>query len=143
MTVQPEEYMPKTVEYCHFLNRFVVRIPETEQIWTGEDNFTLEKPKLDIRIFPDTPRMLREAKIYIRLINPLSHELTQCYFNVECPGLELKTSRQKFRNIKAKEKVDLELEATPIRTGQTTIVATFSANELYNVTGSRKIAIIG
>ena len=24
MTVHPEEYLPKTVDYCHFLNRFVV-----------------------------------------------------------------------------------------------------------------------
>ena len=52
MTVQPEEYMPKTVEYCHFLNRFIVRVRETEQLWTGEDDFILEKPKLDIRIIP-------------------------------------------------------------------------------------------
>ena len=52
MTVQPEEYMPKTVEYCHFLNRFIVRVRETEQLWTGEDDLILEKPKLDIRIIP-------------------------------------------------------------------------------------------
>ena len=82
MTIHPEEYMPKTVEYAHFINRFVVRVKESGQLWTGEDNFLLEKPKLDIRILPDTPRVLRPAKIYIRFANPLDVELSRCTFNI-------------------------------------------------------------
>ena len=57
--------------------------------------------------------------------------------------ISLAKQKHKFKNIKAKEKVDFELEITPNRTGQTTIVATFNANELYNIIGSRKISIIG
>ncbi len=96
MTVQSEEYMPKTVEYCHFLNRFIARVKETDQLWTGEDNFILEKPKLEIRVVPDTPRVNRGAKIYVRLSNPLNIELTRCYFTVESPGL-LNDVKHKFR----------------------------------------------
>ena len=44
MTVTPEEYMPRTVEYCHFSNLFLVNVKETGQTWTGEDDFLLEKP---------------------------------------------------------------------------------------------------
>ena len=142
MTVQPEEYVPKTVEYCHFLNRFIVRVKETGQLWTGEDNFILEKPKLDIRIIPDAPRALRPAKLFIRFINPLDMELTGCNFTFEAPGVRILNAKQKFRNVKAKEKIDFDLEITPIRAGQTTIVATFNANELYNIVGSKKISII-
>ena len=65
MTVQPEEYMPKTVEYCHFLNRFIVRVRETEQLWTGEDDFILEKPKLDIRIIPVSSSFIAGRGRYI------------------------------------------------------------------------------
>ena len=121
----------------------MVRIKETDQVWTGEDNFILEKPKLDIRILPDTPRIHRPSKIYIRFINPLDHDLTRCTFSVEASGISLPKQKHKFKNIKAKEKVDFELEVTPNRTGQTTIVATFNSNELYNIIGSRKISIIG
>lgn len=143
MTVNPDEYMPKTVEYCHFQNRFVVRILETDQIWTGEDNFTLEKPKLDVRIMPDPPRSFRPAKIYVRFVNPLDHELSKCLFNLEAPGINFPSGdKYRFPNIKAKEKVDLEVEVMPTRSGHTTIVVTFNANELYNVTGTRKISII-
>ena len=46
MEVEPEDYMPKTVEYCQFMNRFLVNVEETGQAWNGEDDFILEKPKL-------------------------------------------------------------------------------------------------
>ena len=142
MTVQPEEYMPKTVEYCHFINRFIVRVKDTDQLWTGEDNFILEKPKLDIRVIPDTPRALRTAKIFVRFANPLDIELTKCSFTFEAPGIRMAYPKYKFRNVKAKEKVDIDFEVTPIRHGQTTIVATFNSNELFNIIGSKKISII-
>ena len=100
MTVHPEEYLPKTVDYCHFLNRFVVRVKETDQVWTGEDNFILEKPKLEIRILPDTPRIHRPAKLYIRFINPLDQELSRCTFSIEAPGISLAKQKHKFKNIK-------------------------------------------
>ena len=67
MTVQPEEYMPKTVEYCHFLNRFIVRVRETEQLWTGEDDFILEKPKLDIRIIPVSSFFIGRGGILVKI----------------------------------------------------------------------------
>ena len=121
----------------------MVRVKETDQIWTGEDNFILEKPKFDIRILPDTPRIHRQAKLFIRFVNPLEQELTRCTFSIEAPGITISKQKHKFKNIKAKEKVDFELEGIPNRTGQTTIVATFNSNELYNIIGSRKISIIG
>ena len=120
----------------------MVKIRETDQVWTGEDNFILEKPKLDIRTMPDAPRVHRPAKIYIRFVNPLDMELTGCTFNLEAPGILITNSRQKVKNIKAKEKVDFDIEVTPTRSGQTTIVATFNANELSNIIGSRKVSII-
>ena len=92
--------------------------------------------------FQDTPRASRPAKIYIRFANPLDLDLSRCNFTVEAPGLRIFNSRQKYRNVKAKEKVEFELEVTPIRPGPTTIVATFNSNELYNVTGSKKISVI-
>ena len=50
MVVEPEDYMPKTVEYCQFISRFMVTVEETGQSWTGEDDFILEKPKLHVSI---------------------------------------------------------------------------------------------
>lgn len=133
--------MPKTVEYCHFLNRFLCRVKETDQLWTGEDNFILEKPKLEIRMMPDTPRLNRVSKILVRLINPLNIDLTRCFFSLEAPRL-VQDGKHKFRTIRAKEKADFEVEVIPTRSGPTTIVATFNSNELFNITGSKKVSVI-
>ncbi len=46
MEVEPSDYMTKAVEHCQFLNRFLVRVAQTGQVWHGEDDFVLEKPKL-------------------------------------------------------------------------------------------------
>ncbi len=46
MEVYPTDYMPKAVEHCQFVNRFLVKVMQTGQVWHGEDVFVLEKPKL-------------------------------------------------------------------------------------------------
>ena len=46
------------------------------------------------------------------------------------------------RKILAEEKVEYEIEATPWRSGTTFVVAAFNANELYNITGAKKVNII-
>ena len=96
MTVEPEDYMPKTVEYCMFMNRFLVTVAETDQTWSGEDDFILEKPKLAVRVEPDNPRVGRVARIVIRLRNPLKDDLTQCVFAVEAPGM-VESTKKYFR----------------------------------------------
>ena len=47
-----------------------------------------------------------------------------------------------FRKILPEEKVEFEIEATPWRSGTTFVVASFNANELYNITGTKKVAVI-
>ena len=50
MEVDPSDYMPKAVEYCQFRSMFLVTVRETGQTWTGEDDFTLTKPRLTVRL---------------------------------------------------------------------------------------------
>ena len=50
MEVDPSDYMPKAVEYCQFRSMFLVTVKETGQTWTGEDDFTLTKPRLTVRL---------------------------------------------------------------------------------------------
>ena len=50
MTVRPEEYMGLLVEHCMLKVNAVIRIKETNQAWSGEDDFIMEKPKLKITV---------------------------------------------------------------------------------------------
>lgn len=95
MVVPPDEYMPKTVEHCQFTNRFLATVVETGQTWVSEDDFSLEKPNLSVRILPEpSPRVGRVCKIMISFVNPLKVELTGCYMIVEGSGVISPTKRR-------------------------------------------------
>ncbi len=142
MEVDPTDYMPKAVEYCQFRSMFLVRVRETGQVWNGEDDFVLQKPKLEVKASPDQPRVGRPCKITVRLVNPLREELTGCTFAIEAPGVS-DVMRRRFRSIDPGERVELDLEVTPWRAGNTAIVAMFNSAQLYNVTGSKKVNVLG
>ncbi|XP_045106516.1 hemocyte protein-glutamine gamma-glutamyltransferase-like [Portunus trituberculatus] len=50
MTVQFSEYWPKLVEQCLIKIYAICRVEETQQTWTDEDDFTVDKPRLDIQV---------------------------------------------------------------------------------------------
>ena len=50
MTVYPEEYMDLLVEYCMLKINALIKVLETNQSWSGEDDFSMEKPKLSIQV---------------------------------------------------------------------------------------------
>ena len=59
-----------------------------------------------------------------------------------CISFFLVYTNYHFRKILPEEKVEFEIEATPWRSGTTFVVASFNANELYNITGTKKVAVI-
>eukprot|EP00094_Tigriopus_californicus_P012932 TCALIF_12504-PA protein Name:"Similar to Hemocyte protein-glutamine gamma-glutamyltransferase (Tachypleus tridentatus)" AED:0.06 eAED:0.06 QI:229/0.77/0.6/1/0.55/0.5/10/109/752 len=142
MEVLPEDYMPKTVEYCMFSNRFLVTVAETEQTWTGEDDFLLAKPSLKVSARPELPRAHRSCHILVRLTNPLSDSaLTECEFSIEAPGM-VESLKKRFKDISPGETAEVSLTVTPWRSGSTTIVAAFNSLELFNLTGSKKVTVV-
>ena len=50
MTVHPEEYMGLLVDYCMLKINAVIRIKETNQAWSGEDDFIMDKTKIKIQV---------------------------------------------------------------------------------------------
>ena len=50
LQVHPEEYLDKLVEYCMVKCHAVVRVKETGQTWSDEDDFVMDKPSLSIRV---------------------------------------------------------------------------------------------
>ena len=92
MTVQPDEYMAKTVEHCQFMNRFLARVAETDQTWAASDDFILVKPRLNVKLkvplhSPSAaPKLGREVMVVASFTNPLAIDLTSCSFSLEGPG---------------------------------------------------------
>ena len=50
MEVQPDDYMGLLVDYCMLKFNAMAQIKETKQSWSGEDDFVMDKPKLEIQV---------------------------------------------------------------------------------------------
>lgn len=48
LTVNPGEYMDKLVEYCMVKVYSMIRVVDTNQTWSGEEDFMMDKPRLEI-----------------------------------------------------------------------------------------------
>ena len=101
LTVRPEEYMDKLVEYCMVKVYSMIRVVDTNQTWTEEDDFVMDKPRLemevtkvnmdfstdvDIKLMGEAKRK-RLCKVKVTFTNPLPIALTECFFMLEAPGI--------------------------------------------------------
>ena len=50
LTVYPSDYMGKLVDYCMLKIYGLIKVKETNQTWSEEDDFVLEKPKLQVEV---------------------------------------------------------------------------------------------
>ena len=50
LTVYPSDYAGKLVEYCTVKIYSQIRVKETKQTWSEEDDFILEKPQLKLEV---------------------------------------------------------------------------------------------
>ncbi len=50
LTVYPEDYMTRLVDYCMLKIYALIRVKETNQMWSDEDDFVLEKPTLKVEV---------------------------------------------------------------------------------------------
>ena len=50
LTVYPSDYAEKLVEYCMVKIYSQIRVKETKQTWSEEDDFILEKPQLKLEV---------------------------------------------------------------------------------------------
>merc|ERR1719412_457320 len=100
MTVHPEDYMGNLVDHCMLKINAVIKIKETKQSWSGEDDFIMDKPKLRIGI-PDRLTAGRFAKVTLSFTNPLDVPLTKCQISLECSGAIWPT-KEKVHDVAAK-----------------------------------------
>lgn len=134
-----DEYRDKIVDYGMIKVYALASVQETKQTWSEEDDFQLEKPKLDVQI-RGTPQVGQDCFVTFSFLNPLSVNLTECEFTFEGPGL-VRPQTIKYRDVKMGEMVSHVQKFTPRQSGERKLVATFSSRELIDVLGSRPVHV--
>jgi len=61
LSVKPDEYLEKLVEYCNMKIYAIATVLETNETWGEEDDFQVLKPNLDIKVaYIEDPIISRE-----------------------------------------------------------------------------------
>ncbi|XP_076358811.1 hemocyte protein-glutamine gamma-glutamyltransferase-like [Tachypleus tridentatus] len=134
------EYLDKLVDYAMIKIYALATVMETQQSWSGEDDFVLDKPKLSLEVH-GTPEVGRPFELVITFQNPLKRTLEDCVFNIEGPGIA-GPYHSKFRDIKPGESITHNEKLVPQQPGSKTIFVTFSSRQLIQLMGSKHIEVI-
>eukprot|EP00092_Neocalanus_flemingeri_P008907 GFUD01009582.1.p1 GENE.GFUD01009582.1~~GFUD01009582.1.p1 ORF type:complete len:767 (-),score=186.34 GFUD01009582.1:232-2472(-) len=140
LTVTPGEYMDKLVEYCMVKIYSMIRVVETDQTWTDEDDFMMDKPRLDMELVGEAKRKTL-CQVKVSFTNPLPIALTECFFMLEAPGI-LREVKKAYRDVAPKEKVESVIGFYPRRAGSTKLVVRFNSMDMLDVNGTLAIRIL-
>ncbi|KAH9407269.1 hypothetical protein TYRP_012819 [Tyrophagus putrescentiae] len=139
--VDPEDYADKLVDFSLLKVYAVATVKETHQTWSEEDDFSVERPQIEINTRGPL-EVGREFTLDVKLTNPVKRVLEDCSFTIEGPGLS-RPMRINFRNIMPGETVTNSIRLVPERGGARNIVVTFHSRQLIDVAGTRTVFIRG
>uniref|UniRef100_A0A2R5LJF4 Putative transglutaminase/protease-like logues n=1 Tax=Ornithodoros turicata TaxID=34597 RepID=A0A2R5LJF4_9ACAR len=139
MKVEPHEYLDKLVDYAMVKIYVIANIQETRQTWSEEDDFTIEKPRLNVQIEGDV-RVGRQLNAILSFQNPLDQDLQECMCTIEGPGIANAFVLQ-LPNVRARSSWVYRQTLVPRRPGPRKIVAVFNCRELFNVEGSADVVV--
>ncbi|CAL4102899.1 unnamed protein product, partial [Meganyctiphanes norvegica] len=142
LDVKHAEYWNKLVEGCMVKMYMICHIEETGQTFVDEDDFVIEKPKLEIKVSEEL-KVGEVCQAVLTFKNPLNMPLTNCEVTVVGPGL------MKDQHIKIAEPVPAEgvfshqIQIKPCIPGEKRkIIAEFDARELFDIIGSKSVTAI-
>lgn len=134
--------MDKLVDFAMLKIYSVATVKETQQTWSAEDDFIVEKNtlQLDIRgpknLIVDQPFGLE-----IKMINPLNKYLTDCRLTIEAAGFTNPRINVRIKDIGPKEEFIHVEELIPQKYGPRNIVVVFSSRDLSDVVGSKQVLV--
>lgn len=137
LTVDPSQYMSKLVDYCMVKVYAVIRVLETNQFWSQEDDFILIKPKLKVEQM-GLIEVGRVGRLAVSFINPLPVPLSKCRLTLDCPGVF--SLREQVSNVGARRSFQHTVLVRPRQAlANSTVVASFTSEEMIDVHGSAKL----
>lgn len=138
--VQPDDYLPKLVEYCNMKISAMAIVDETKQSWADDDDFQILKPNINIK-FNEDLIIGQPATAVLSFLNPLEHSLSGCEFRVTSSGIAGRTLRFGAPDAAPKGMVTAELPVVPNKLGKINFVATFKSAELKDINGAATVDV--
>lgn len=142
MRVNPEDYMDKLVDFSMLKLYAVATVKETQQTWSAENVFSIQKPTLGLEVRGPRPLLVNQGfGLEIRLTNPLQKYLTDARLSIESPGVTNGPLLVRLRDIGPKETFVHVEQLVSRKPGPRSVVVIFYSRELNDVVGSRQIEV--
>ena len=97
-------HLPISLIFTILLQYTVATVKETQQTWSAEDDFIVEKNTLQLDIRGPKNLIVDQAfGLEIKMINPLNKYLTDCRLTIEAPGFTNGPRTVRIKDIGPKE----------------------------------------
>uniref|UniRef100_A0A2P2HW15 protein-glutamine gamma-glutamyltransferase n=1 Tax=Hirondellea gigas TaxID=1518452 RepID=A0A2P2HW15_9CRUS len=140
LTITYREYWRKLVEHCFIKMYAICRVVETQQTWTEEDDFQITKPALNIDV-PTKVTRGQKVEAVFSFTNPLDEELTECSLSVDGSGLLRPRAININSTVPPGGEFIHKFEFVPRIQGERKLIVSFSAKELFDISGSKTITV--
>jgi len=140
LSVKYNEYWKKLVEGCLIKMYVVCRVQETGQTFTEEDDFEVEKPKLEIKV-PAETKVREKCQATFTFKNPLDVPLTGLELSVDGAGLMRPRNIAIDGEIKPNGQFSHTITFLPRIHGDRKIIASFNSKELFDINGTKNFKV--
>jgi len=128
--IKPSEYMDKMSSHSLIRITGVANVQETEQLWSQDDDFSVQKPPLVVELNSQL-QVNKPCEATFSFTNPLSVTLTDCTFSIEGPRIHKVI---KYRDVMPNEKYVTYKEVfMPEHDGQQTVTVSFNSKQLTDI----------
>ncbi|RXG54888.1 Hemocyte protein-glutamine gamma-glutamyltransferase [Armadillidium vulgare] len=136
-----EEYWKHLQEHCMINMYAICRVEETGQTWIDEDDFLVEKPKLNITA-PESIERGKECRLDFSFENPLDETLTECQLSIDGPGLLRPKEIKIGKSVGPKADFSYSFVFRPRIHGMRKVIANFNSKQLFEISGSKSIKVL-
>ncbi|CAL4135312.1 unnamed protein product, partial [Meganyctiphanes norvegica] len=140
-TVPWNEYWKDLVEGWLIKLNVVCSVMETGQTYTEEEDFVVEKPRLEIKV-PKETLAHHPCQVTFTFKNSLDVPLTDCHLSIDGAGLMHPKSIYIDGEVNANSQFSHSIKFRPLIHGERKIIASFSSNELTDIYGGKKLLVM-
>ncbi|KAK6174754.1 hypothetical protein SNE40_017972 [Patella caerulea] len=140
MRITFDEYRLKLKDMCMLKLSAMVKVQDTKQVFTTQKVIKLSKPSLTIKI-PTEIKKGKSFDVEISFTNPLDESLTNCFLEVEGPGLQ-KRQQHRLGNIDPRKVFETKFEMTPRKLGERELVIIFYSDQLEDINATQVVDVI-
>ncbi|KAK7115370.1 protein-glutamine gamma-glutamyltransferase K-like [Littorina saxatilis] len=139
INVDPKVYIDKLKDGCMLGVSSMVRVSETNQVFTQKDSMRLRKPHLVIKALNES-KVGEELELHVSFTNPMPTTLTDCVLGVEATGI-MRGEQFPQWDVRPNGTFTTTFKVKPRKQGKRQIVFIFSSTQLGDVNGTHDVII--